>query len=347
MDEHEKPGAYKSVKIAEELPFGDGAIDGNKIIGDAERDDPGVRNRVEAFIRSPEVLVDVETLDDGCSDGRFFAGNVLRHGRELMRAAVNKTRPKVFGGGSAMAMADIVGSGEADGTPLREVFRRGIGVLQKQRIEYGAHTDSHASEAHLGGRDENSGCGAIDKADPSIRAIGTYGSQMRTVLSLIRSHIVKSDSQNATGLSDLLVEDHTGAIIKDFGDYVAAGGTADYRGGEVIDDIVDDGKIVKELGGGHLEGYIIINCVRGKTVDQGAIREISKGKIDVFVIDAWRLQDLAAGLHPAGADSGETEESAAPKRQRAFQSMLLYTLGVSAVLTNGKLGTFVIMPAGA
>jgi hypothetical protein len=262
-----------------------------------------------------------------------------------VRAAVNKIRPKVFGGGSTMAMADLVGSGEADGTPLREVFRRGIGILKRQRIEYGAHTDSHATEAHAEGHDENCGCGAIDKADPSMRAIGTYGPQMQSVLGLVKEHIAESDPENTTGLGDMLAEDHTGSIIQSFSDYVAAGGTADYRGGEVIDDIVDDGKIVKELGGNHLEGYIIINCVRGKTVDQDAIRKISKGKIDVFVIDAWRLQDLAAGLHPVDVESGETEKNVLPKRQRAFQSMLVYTLGVSAVLTNGKLGTFVITPA--
>ena len=85
----------------------------------------------------------------------------------------------------------------------------------------------------------------------------------------------------------------------------------------------------------HVEACIVLNYVKGKTLDQGLIHTLSDGKVDVFGVDVWRMQDLAKSLH--------TEDEHA--ELRAFQSMLVYTLSVAAVLTKGDLSVYAIMPA--
>ena len=76
---------------------------------------------------------------------------------------------------------------------------------------------------------------------------------------------------------------------------------------------------------------IIINKVRGKTVNQGIIREISDGVAQVFAVDEWRLRDLSTKLYRTPAE-----------QQKAYLSMLVYTLATAATLTKGDLPVFVV-----
>jgi hypothetical protein len=299
---------YVAEKVADSLPFGEGPIDGEGI---AETAGPEVMSRVDTLIGSPDILVDVDK--DG--DGRI--ARVIKRGRELLRGVVNKHRTKVFGGGSTMAMADLVGSGEAAGA-LTETFDAAISKLETNEIDFGAHT-AHADEG-------NCGCGAIDKAPAAIRAVGTYADKIEGVFGLLKEKL------GTTGA--LLAGKHLTSIVDNFRSYGERIEGQAYRGSDVMDQIAHEGKIIKDLEGGHVEARIVLNCVRGKTVNQGLVHEVSGGKVDVFAVDVWRLQDLAERLHPGNVAD----------QQRAFQSMLAYTLGVAAVLTNGKLPVYIVKP---
>lgn len=305
---------YVSEKVVDGLGFGEGTISRVAIEADAGAE---VVRKVDELIASPKILVDIDKDDngaplddDGCGDGRM--AGLIKRGREVLNGFVNSHRAKVFGGGSTMATADMVGSGEASG-PLAGVFTRAIGALTRKKIGFGAHEDSHAHGPKCG-------CGAIDKAPESIAAVSAYSSEIRgvfDVLGLERDHLDGSDG-----------------IFNNFGEYAASSAGQDYCGSDVMDQIASNGKIIKRLDGEHMETRIILNLVPGKTVNQRLVHEVSDGKIDVFAVDVWRMQDLAVRLHP-------DDEKA---QQRAFQSMVAYTLGVAAVLTKGDLPVYVVKP---
>jgi hypothetical protein len=311
---------YVAERIVDGLGFGssdENAISAVKIEADA-----GVERvqKVDALIDSPAILVDVDKDangnpidDDGCGDGRV-AGRI-RKGFEVLKNFVVSHRAKVFGGGSAMATADMIGSGEAKGS-LTGVFKHVIGTLVNKKIGFGAHEDTHAHGPKCG-------CGAIDRAPEAVTAVSVYGDDIRGVfdkLGLQRNYLDDVDGNDG--------------VIKNFGEYAKSITGEDYEGSEVMDEIARRLKIIKRLDGVHVETRIVLNLVPGKTVNQRLVHEISDGKIDVFAVDAWRMRDLSRRLHP----SDEVAE------ERAFQSMVAYTLGVAAVLTKGDLPVYVIKP---
>jgi hypothetical protein len=227
------------------------------------------------------------------------AGNVLR--RSLHRA-------KVFGGGSTMATADLIGSGEATGKTLQEAFGAGIDAMADKMLNFGAHTADHAANGKCG-------CGAIDEAPASVSFVAK---RRAAIIGQFETLGVSTDGLDT--------------VLDNFAAYATKTEGQEFRGEAVMGKIVDAGKVVKQLGGPHREARIVLNFVPGMTVNQQLIRDVSNGTVDVFGVDVWRMQELAAKLHPNDA-AAET---------RAFQSMLAYTLAVAAVLTKGDLPVYAV-----
>lgn len=298
-------------KISDGLGIGEGSISATAIAGSVDAD---MINRVDDAINSPDILVDVSrdddgqlVDDDGCGDGRMVT--VVMRGRELLRRSLN--RAKVFGGGSTMAMADLVGSGEA-GETLLATFRVAINELAEKMINFGAHTADQAVGS------EKCGCGAIDEASTVIARVAEYRDAIADQFEAL--------GVSADGLSD---------VLDNFANFAQKIANQEYRGADVMQLIVDRGKIVKQLGGSHVEARIVLNYIPNKTLNQRLVHSISDGKVDIFGVDVWRMQELAADLHP-GDELAE---------RRAFQSMLVYTLAVAEVLTKGDLPVYAIKPA--
>ncbi len=74
---------------------------------------------------------------------------------------------------------------------------------------------------------------------------------------------------------------------------------------------------------------------RYHTVNQRLIRMVTGDKAQIFGIDIWRLENIAAKLYP---DQPELQH-------KVFLSELVYTLGVAAVLTKGDLPVDMIQEA--
>ena len=291
---------FEVVRLSEGLGFGEGVI---TTVGEK----PNVLQKVDEAIASPKILVAVgiddngEVItDDGCGDGRcvdlvFKAQDVLK--RSLHRA-------KVFGGGVTMGVATLIGLGRATGKPLQAVFEDSMSTLQTNKVDFGAHTDGGE---HPGG----SGCGAIDKAPQAIAAAVRYETHIRGVIDVL--------GVNPNGLDDVFAEYRTYAaeIAPQTG----------FSGSKVVDKIKHLGKIVKQLGGSHKERRIVLNTVRGYTVDQSFVRDYTNDEAQVFAVDTWRLEDIANNLC-----NGDEQD-----QHKALLSELVYTLGVAAVLTDGKL----------
>jgi hypothetical protein len=301
----------KVIKLNEGFEFGHGSISGRDGV------EVEILKAVDnSIMTSPAILslIDKDDQgnvidDDGCGDGRgvktVFSKNIV-HKRSLYRA-------KVFGGAVTMTLAAQIGAGTAERHSLNAAFEQAVDTLIDGDIDFGAHTDEHAVEP-------NCGCGAIDKAPEILLAALKYKTPIRGVVSYL-------------GVNDQKLSD----VYKNFSRYVKSvlPYQPAYNGSAVMKRIVDEAKIVKQLGGDHRERRIALNMVRGYTVNQELIREVSGGQAQIFAVDVWRLEDISKGLH-----IGDKEA-----QQAALLSELIYTLATAAVLTKGDLPVFVIQSA--
>lgn len=302
------PHHFEIVRISDGLAFGHGSISGN--------DEPEVLALADETIHnSSEMLVPVDVDDngrivegDGCGDGR--AVSLVFRLKEILKKNLN--RPKVFGGSVVMAAASLIGTGRANRKSLNEVFDEAVDRLEQNGMDFGAHTDEHAT-------DENCGCGAIDHAPEAVMAALKYEEPVRNVITALGADTEQLDE-----------------VYKNFRGYVQDMPTqAEFSGRRVMDRIIKAGKVVKQLAGGHRERRIILNTVRGYTVNQHLIREATGGKAQAFAVDIWRLEDIAADLF----DGDPTCQS------QAYLSELVYTLSIAAVLTKGDLPVYMVKDA--
>ncbi len=290
--------------------FGEGGISHDELRAVVGNE---VLARVEETIASNDILVPVDVDkegnrldDDGCGDGR--AVKTVFEGKDTRAKSLN--RSKVFGGGVAMDTAMKIGLGEVDGKPVRTAFHEAIETLKDKEISFGAHTDDHQ---YPNTKSEKSGCGAIDLAPNVIANVVKYEMDIaRTIASL---------GANTKGLDE---------VFANFTTYAAQIKGQPYSGKEVVDEIIDNGKIVKELQHDHLEAYVVLNNVEGYTINQRLVREASGDQAQVFGVDVWRMQELATRAYPANEE----------QQHKAFLSELVYTLGVSSTLTMGDLPVY-------
>ncbi|GAC1571859.1 MAG: hypothetical protein NVS3B23_06460 [Candidatus Saccharimonadales bacterium] len=298
------------VRFTDGLGFGSGGISHNE--RKTHLDEKTIQ-AVEAMINSPAILValDVDKQgspvdDDGCGDGRgtkrIFEGLDQRY-RSLHRS-------KVFGGGSAMGVAAAIANGESTGKDLNTSFHESIENLKSKHIGFGAHTDEHSQE-----KPHDCGCGAIDKAPLVVQNVVQYRNEIRATL-------------RALGIESVYEEE----VLNTFQSYAQEITNQPYSGQLVADEIISNGKIVKELAADHREMYIILNTVPGMTVNQNSIRTISDDQVQTFAVDLWRVKELAEKMYPLDV----------AKQEKAYLGEVIYTLSAAATLTTGDLPVYIV-----
>lgn len=306
--------ATEVVKLAEGLNYGEGSISVEDRIDSPEDPvNPELLSKVETAINSDEILVDIDVdddgqmlEDDGCGDGRGVKTIFRRDHNKVVEMKRSLNRAKIFGGGLTAVASAEVGLGRTKGD-LNGVFSTALSKLKTLNIKYGAHTDEHA-------HGENCGCGAIDKAPQIISNAVKYEEQIRGAIDLL--------TEKTDGLDE---------VFGNFSAYADEIEDQPYSGRKVMDSIENDGRVVKELEGPHLEVAIVINTVKDKTVDQDYIRKLTDGLAQVFAVDVPRLQEIAERAYD-GPD----------EQRQAFLSMLVYTLATAGTLTKGDLPVFVV-----
>lgn len=298
-------------RVNEGFGFGEGGISYQTKLGEVGAE---VMTAAETVINSDAILVPVAKSklgrvldDDGCGDGRsvktVFEGEVVK-GSSLNRA-------KVFGGATAMTTGAKIGLGEARGA-LTDVYADSITSLTKEGIDFGAHTDDHNAHDETS---PNSGCGAIDKSPLVIANVVKYADKITETIS-------------GLGVDTSQLDD----VMNNYAAYASVLEGQTFSGKEIVKQITNNGKIVKELAAEHNEAFVVLNTTEGYTINQAAVREATDDKVQVFGVDVWRLQDLAARLYP-----GDTAKS-----NQALLGELAYTLGVSATLTAGDLPVYLV-----
>lgn len=312
----EMTSEYASKKLVDGLGYGIGAISAEDL---RERKGADVIAKADEILNSPAILVDVDKdeagnmlQDDGCGDGRGWIRVFKQVGDKVHEFRRSLNRYKVFGGGLTMIAAIEIGAGDARGKSPEANFVDSMAICADKGIDFGAHDGEHA-------HDNDCGCGAIDKNPQIIVAVQTYQSQIYA-------------GCEALGVST----DGLDIVLDNFSTYADQIKTDNsYKGSNVMHRIISAGKVLKRLGGVHVEARIVVNKVRGKTVNQTAVREATGGEIDVFAVDMPRIVDIATKRYP------ENE----PAQQQAIQSMVVYTLGTAAVLTKGDLPVWVVEEA--
>jgi hypothetical protein len=297
---------FKVTRIIKGFEFGHGQISGLatnnevlELVGTMIHDNPGILVPIDRD-HDGRVLT-----DDGCGDGRAVL-TVFSLDHTYKRSL---NRSKVFGGSATMATACLIGLGEAGKHSLNQVFTRSINTLNKRGMDFGAHTDEHM-------HGNNCGCGAIDKAPQILFASLKYEIPIRGVITMLSNYV--------SGLNDVY------ANFRTYVQHLAS--QPDYSGMEVMDQIINSSHIVKQLGGDHRECRIVLNTIRGYTVNQKLVRDATQNEAQIFAVDVWRMEDIAHKLYPDQLDL----------QHQAFISELIYTVATAAVLTKGDLPVDVI-----
>lgn len=307
---------FAVTKITDRLDFGDGSISLDERLSSEDQPlTPETLQKVEAAITSDTILVPIDVdddsqplEDDGCGDGRavnrIFEGST-EHKRSLNRA-------KVFGGGSTMGVAAAIGLGKTAGTHLGGVFSHTIERFKARRIAFGAHSSDHSSDPETGG------CGAIDNAPLIVSNAVKFEDKIRGAIS-----VIANSTHDGAQLNTIF------ANYNSYADEIAY--DKSYSGRKVTEEILNNGKVVKELKGPHLETHVVINTVPGHTINQELIREVSGNTAQAFAVDEWRMKQIAEELYDSRVE-----------QQKAYLGMLVYTLATAATLTKGDLPVFIV-----
>lgn len=301
------------------LGYGEGTISGRERVGSEL-----LERAVEIIVEhTAEVVVAIEEPDDGCGDGRP-TGKILQKDPETGEVtSYNKSRKraKIFGGGLQVAASmwrAIAGETLSGETVLGD--RRFIADELNQRgVQYGAHTDNHASG-------DNCGCGAIDKYPRSTELSGEYREDITGTLGVL----IDNPAENA-GVQQAFA---TRAAIASDQEYMS-----NASGRATMDLILNDGAVVKELENDHLEAIVIMNDEPGTTIDQEKVAELLAAAglpatIQVFVVDLWRGYEYADIIAEVAVEHGYDEAAA---REIARADFLINQLSVAATLTKGDL----------
>lgn len=290
-------------RIAPEgLGFGHGSISAREV-------SPAIMEQVAEVIQSPAALVPVESDDDGCPDGRGTTEMI--QGKDQTCQPVN--RAKVFGGGATMAMAALVGTGNAESGSIADAFEIAADRLSMRDINFGAHSAEHPAEG-------KSGCGAIDEAPKNIDNIFNFEEEIIGTLEALAGP--QASKPELHSMAETAIEN-----FKDF-----KGTGSDYRGADVLDGILERDKKVAVLGDSHKEVGLVINTdIEDMTFDQEAVRRATGGQAQVFSVDVPRMKQIAEGLF----DDPESQ-------RQALVSMLVYSLGTAGTLTDGSLPVDVV-----
>lgn len=334
--EKERQAIIVELLAPQGLGFGEGGISVKEQLARGILTPEAPAHIHELLMNDPNAFKPVKAQDDGCGDGRPWRKVIQvvteNNQRKIRFYKTSKLRPKVFGGGLVTASSmwrSINGTPSDDQTVHldRELI---AGELKKRNFSHGAHSDDHASG-------ENSGCGAIDKY-PEVTA-----------------NAVKYRDKITDILRGLYGGDYPGneaAIESVFAVYESIAAGPNYFSGasgkRTMEQILESGAVIKELSGHHVEDTIVINDVKGTTLDQAYFTQMVKNAcaenqkpqtIQAFSVDIWRGKEIAEVVAEIACEQDPSKKFE-EVRKIAYADFLIRTLAVAATLTAGDLPVY-------
>lgn len=206
--------------------------------------------------------------------------------------------------------------------------------LTSKAIFCGAHTGEHQ---HANGTD----CGANDKMLPIFNAALQHE---ESVAGTTKALIETAGLEFNKDTFDEVIANWRG-VAEDEAYFAESTGTSRLKATQAIVEVAHNElqpekplSVFKQLAGDHKEDYIVINFVEGKTLSQVALADTlreefpdldSKNLAQSFVVDAWRIVELAKGT------------VADDRFEAALYAGVMYQLATAATLTDGSLRTFI------
>lgn len=331
--EHEQP-----ITVTELAPLGFG--NPNSSISRTKQLESGelpqeVDSAAQEFIISGEGIIPVQETDDGCIDGREALELYITEGGEFYTKPAdnsNHERAKVAGGGYLTTQAMRLGVGMKGASIDDDLAATGADLAEKE-VYCGAHSGAHQ-------HGEGTDCGANDKFAPILQnglhfreqIAGATEALIQTAGLEFKPELLERVYANwqATLNDEGYFEGSTGATrLKTI---LATQAAASEAAG--VDKPL---AVTKHLDGDHNEDYILVNYVQGSTFSQGALATAlreqfpdtpDKNLAQAFVVDAWRIVELAK----AGVPEGDFEA--------ALYAGVAYQVATAATLTDGSLKLF-------
>jgi len=298
-------------------------------------------NRQGEIILEGQEFVAVDNKDDGCIDGRIahlvrFINSANFEEQESL-ADQGHERAKVAGGGYITALAMYIATkfntGSADGD-LAAV----TALLTSEGVFCGAHTGEHSNPD-----DHVTDCGANDKIQKIlVRAVEFAGNIREKTEALLAVAGVTLDPETAASVDGKMQSAWGKAADSDYFD----GSDGDSRMLVIKQAMVDAQNISgaekpvavsKDLAGKHNESFIVVNYNDGTTLSQRQLQERLMAEFpdvpveklpQAFVVDAWRIVELATALNKADETLDMTT---------LLYSGVAYQLATAAELTDGSL----------
>lgn len=104
-------------------------------------------------------------------------------------------------------------------------------------------------------------------------------------------------------------------------------------------------EIVPQLSGEHSEVAIVLNSVKGTTIDTDRFCSDNDGQLQVFGWDLWEMYEEAARLYPYSMYMPfNHQQDAIVKRVKHLTSRILLGIATAMVLTDGSLRVITISP---
>ena len=324
-----QPKQIVEILTSEGLGFGHGSISVMEQLESGELTAEARAAAYEIIMNDPRVFLPVETIDDGCGDGRptsrIFRLIDSPAGKSKEFLNKSRRRAKVFGGGlvAASSMWRTVNGAAHNGETVFGDRAFIADELRKRDIQFGGHTDNHADGA-------NCGCGAIDKYPDITKNALLYEENIRGVLTALYGNDYDANED---------------AIDVAFGNYKTLTEDDAYfsnaSGKKTEELMLERGAVLKELSDSHLEDFIVINDVEGVSFDQPMLDALLKEKnisdtVQAFVIDTWRGRMYASAIADIAKVKLGREDSEHIEKV-AYADFLIRTLAVSGTLTAGDL----------
>lgn len=303
LERHEATHDMIEIIIGDNIGFGDGKLHAKQL---SETELKELGDTTKAHIKKVE-----KSAFGVCMDGRC-AACTLDSGRTQLG-------PKCAGGPlqSAYAAAELIDnffgvrSAETAEGRADEVAT----ILKANGVQIGGHTTLSAKNNNYKNPEtgeEQTGCGAAEKHAPAIRKILQNNDLIFNVADKMFSNISHGSfdkSQNEKQRTNSILDTYSPKKMLDL---------ERTHGGD---------NNVEVLEGSHEELAVVLNYVRGTTVDRDAmVRESNK---EVFGIDMWYLQDLAKALSRGRPDAEEIYEP-------LLYAMCAYQIAVYSELCDGS-----------
>lgn len=301
-------------------------------------EDPELEGRVSEALK-PEnldhyMVAADDTAPTRCIDGRILAGWDQEENLQHRPLA-----PKVAGGTVHAALAHRVVDTEhmQANLLLEEDIRTVIAQFKEIGIGFGGHIDDHQSGS-------NTGCGAVDNINLILDRLqrAEHQEQLRGLANLILGDAYDGLYIVNEVIGRMLYLD---ALKPTYMPREGGDPTGEFHYKKTVVSTIrqeaDKDKSmdsVPSLTGPHNEIALVLNFVRGTTVDTDRFSHDNHNQLQLFAWDVWHMYEEAKRLYPYKMyEKVETQRAAVDKRMKYLTTRTLLGIATLMVLTDGSL----------